>query len=74
MKRDFTLRRNADGTATFRTRNPDTGRRYIEHLDPRLEGPFTTFERIKWAARTANLNLSDDLVEDLMREARGLKP
>lgn len=72
MRHDFTLRPNADGTATFRARRPD-GRRYVEHFDVRDKGLVETYEAIRWSAVTAGLPLGEDMLEDLMREVRGLK-
>lgn len=67
MKRSFTLRRNSDGTVTFRSG------KYIEHFDPREKGLMETYEHIRIAAVTAGLSLSQPLLEELLHEARGLK-
>ena len=67
MKTTFTLRRNRDGTATFRYG------RYVEHIDPRHLGLMQTYEAIKYAAITAGLPLTEETLLDLMQTARGLK-
>jgi hypothetical protein len=70
-RQSFIVRRNADGTATFRVRRENRSD-YIEHFDPRIQGPVQTWEQLKWAAVTAGFGLSDDMLEQLMREVRGL--
>ena len=66
-KKSFILRRNKDGTVTFRSG------RYVEHFDPRDKGLLQTYDCIKFAAVTAGISLTQETLEDLMREARGLK-
>jgi len=66
-KQVFTLRRNRDGTVTFKTG------RYRESFDARDKGLYETYEYIKMLAVTAGMSLSQELLEDLLREARGLK-
>lgn len=71
-KKSFSVRRNADGTVTFKTRKPN-GRWYYEHIDVQHKGMLETYDAIRYAAVTAGLSLSEPLLEDLLREARGLK-
>jgi len=66
-KKSFTLRRNKDGTVTFRCG------RYVESFDARDKGLLETYEYIRVAAVTAGLSLSEESLADLMREVRGLK-
>jgi hypothetical protein len=71
MHRTFSLNRNADGTATFRAKLPERGE-YIEHIDARNLGLLETYERFEYAAICAGLSLNPALLEELLREARGL--
>lgn len=66
MKKVFTLRRNNDGTVTFRSG------RYVEHIDVSTKGLMETYDALKYAAICAEVPVSDDILEDLMREAKGL--
>jgi hypothetical protein len=67
MKKSIVLRRNRDGTVTFRSG------RYVEHIDVRMLGMLETYEAIRYAAVTAGVSLTDDLLAELLREARNLK-
>jgi hypothetical protein len=71
-RKSFILRRNADGTVTFKTRKPN-GRWYVEHFSTDDKGLLQTYEYIKAAAVTAGISLSEPLLEELLREAQGLK-
>lgn len=68
---DLRVTRNADGTATFRTIGHN-GRPYVEHIDTRDLGMFQTYERLKYAAITAGMSLSEQTLHDLFRIAKGL--
>jgi hypothetical protein len=46
--------------------------RYIESFDIQDLGVYETYERVKYAAITAGLKLSEDTLEKLLREVRGL--
>lgn len=56
-----------NGTVTFRYG------RYVESFDIRDLGFLQTYERIKFAAITAGLPLTEQTLEDLFREVKGLK-
>ena len=66
VKASIVLRRNKDGTATFRYG------RYVESFDVEGKGLYETYEAIKWIAITAGIELSDGVLEEFFREARGL--
>lgn len=62
----FNIRRNRDGTITFRFG------RYVEHIGIEGKGFLQIYESIKYAAITAGLSLTDSHVEELLREVQGL--
>lgn len=66
MKATITLRRNRDGTVTFKYG------RYVESFDVEGKGLYETYEAIKWIAVTAGISLSESDLQDLYQEARGL--
>ena len=65
-RKTFSLRRLRSGVVVFRYGS------YIESFDVEVIGPLQTYERNKWAAITAGLQLNQDTLDDLMREAKGL--
>jgi hypothetical protein len=58
---------NHQGVVTFKYG------RYVESFDIRDLGFLQTYERIKFAAITAGLPLTEETLEDLFREVKGLK-
>lgn len=66
-RRNYSLRVNRDGTVTFKSG------RYVEHIDIRWIGYLETYERLKLAALSAGFSLSQSTLEELLKEARGLK-
>ncbi len=66
-RRNYTLRVHKDGTITFKSG------RYVEHIDIRFIGYLETYERLKIAALTAGFSLKESTLEELLKEARGLK-
>jgi hypothetical protein len=65
-KKTFTIRRNKDGTVTFRTKT------FVEHFDGRDKGMLETYEYIKTLAVTAGISLNQETLEELLRDVRGL--
>jgi hypothetical protein len=66
-RRTFTLRRTGS-TVVFKSGD------YVESFDVEVLGAYQTWERIKWAAFTSGVSLSDVVLEELLLEARGLLP
>lgn len=66
MKKTFTIRRNKDETITFRYGG------YVEHLGIEGKGMLQIYEGIKYAAITAGLSLTEETLEELLRESQGL--
>lgn len=65
-RKSFIFRRNADGTVTFRVG------RYIEHIDASNMGSVELYDRLQYAAITANLPLTEKTLMELWEEAKGL--
>lgn len=65
-KKQFLLTRSTKGIVTFQYG------KYIESFDVEVVGIYETYERIKWAAITAGLTLTEETMEQLTQEARGL--
>lgn len=65
-RKTVSLRRNADGTATFRYEG------YVQHVDVANLGLLETYEHVKFAAICAGLQLSEETLDELFRAARGL--
>jgi hypothetical protein len=66
IKKVVSLRRYADGTVEFRAGS------YRETIDAANLGDWETYEWIKWAAITAGISLTEEYLEELFREARGM--
>lgn len=66
-RKTFTIKRHGDGTVTFRSG------RYVENIDIRYKGMLETYEAIKYAAISAHIVLNQDTLEEVLREAKGLK-
>jgi hypothetical protein len=67
MRKLFSLRRNSDGTVTFRCE------RYVEHFSVKDKTYVETYEAIRWGCLTAGLELQQDTLEELLREVRNLR-
>jgi hypothetical protein len=66
MKAQVVLRRNADGTATFKYG------KYRESFEVVNKGYVETYEAIKYAAITAGIVLSEEILDEFLHEAKQL--
>lgn len=58
---------NKNGTVTFKYGS------FVESFDIEFLGPYDTFERIRYAAITAGISLSDETLEQLLREVKNFE-
>lgn len=66
MIKKYQLTRTKNGVVTFKFEG------YIESFDVQVLGVYETYERIRWAAITAGITLTEVSMEQLLLEARGL--
>jgi len=67
-RKTLVLRKNKDGTVTLRC--PET--HYVEHIDVSNKGFMETYDAVRFAAITAGFHPTDEDLQELFREAKGL--